>query len=166
MSQPLQDFVTITEVDNGPFFASELFRRKFGGDPPAAAHHVLAFYRHAPQDLRVLGYAHFMPFGDIILVGGVCTNGAVFDLMSPSQRETITASGGVYFNVLKVAFARFADECEAYFGYCGDARAEVVNLQAGFRKTEHPHLLVNFHKPQHATMQRALIAKAVAIGPF
>jgi hypothetical protein len=42
----------------------------------------------------------------------------------------------------------------------------VVNLQAGFCNTGHPHLLVHFHKPQHEVMQRALIAKAAAIGPF
>ena len=62
--------------------------------------------------------------------------------------------------------ARFAPRCEAFFGYCGDARAEEVDLANGFRKTGHPHLLVNFHKPLHEVMQRALIAKAAAIGPF
>ena len=47
-----------------------------------------------------------------------------------------------------------------------DARAEEVDLANGFSKTQHPHLLVNFHKPLHEVMQRALIAKAFAIGPF
>ncbi len=166
MSKSIDDFICISEVDAHSRIMRDLFHRKFGGDPPAIPHHLIALYERVPNELHLLGYAHFLPFGDIILVGGVCTNGNAFNFMSSEQRETITASGGVYFNVLKYGFARFAGQCEAYFGYCGDARAEVVNLQAGFRKTEHPHLLVNFHKPQPPVMERALIAKAAAIGPF
>lgn len=162
----LDEFLTITPVDDGPFFMRELFRRKFGGDPPREGQHLVAFYRRAPQQMRVLGYAHFRPFGDIMLVGGVCTDGACFADMDEVQRQAIADAGGVYFNVLKYGFAHYAASCDAYFGYCGDARAEVVNLQAGFRKTEHPHLLVNFHKPLHDVVQRALIAKAAALGPF
>lgn len=166
MSDDLAPFLTVSEVDDGSFFVEELFRRKFGSAPPGTAHHVVAFHKRAPQQLRVLGYAHFLPFGDIMLVGGVCTDGAAFETMAAQEREAIRASGGVYFNVLRYAFARFADRCEAYFGYCGDARAEAVNLAAGFVRTAHPHLLVNFHKPLHEVMQRALVAKAAAIGPF
>lgn len=162
----MKNWFAVTEVENGAYFAGDLFRRKFGGDPPATPHHVCAFWRAASGELRALGYAHFMPFGDIMLVGGVCTDGDVLRAMPAGQREELLASGGVYAQVLRHAFARYADECEAYFGYCGDARAEVVNLQCGFRKTGHPYLLVNFHKPLHEVMQRALIAKAAAIGPF
>lgn len=162
----MRDWFTVTEVEDGACFAAHLFRRKFGGDPPAVPHHVCAFWRAGPGELRTLGYAHFMPFGDIMLVGGVCTDGDVLRTMPADQREALLAAGGVYAQVLRHAFARYADGCEAYFGYCGDARAEVVNLANGFRKTEHPHLLVNFHKPLHEVMQRALIAKAAAIGPF
>jgi hypothetical protein len=166
MPHELDAFLTISEVDAGGFFVDELFQRKFGSAAPRDAHHVVAFHKRAPQQLRVLGYAHFLPFGDIMLVGGVCTDGAAFESMSAAEREAIRAAGGVYFNVLRYAFARFAGRCEAYFGYCGDARAETVNLAAGFVRTPHPHLLVNFHKPLHEVMQRALIAKAAAIGPF
>ena len=163
---PFADWICITEVDASSRIMTDLFRRKFGGDPPGVSHHLVALYERAPSELHLLGYAHFLPFGDIMLVGGVCTNGSVFSLMNQEQRDEVTAAGGVYFNVLKYGFARFADRCEAYFGYCGDARAEVVNLQAGFQKTQHPHLLVNFHKALPPVMERALIAKAQAIGPF
>jgi hypothetical protein len=159
-------FLSITEVDDGPFFVAELFRRKFGGDPPREGRHLVAFHRGAAAEFQVAGYAHFRPFGDLILVGGVCTDGAAFARMTPVERDAIGAAGGVYLQILKYGFAAFASQCEAFFGYCGDARAEVVNLQAGFRKTEHPYLLAHFHKPQHEVMQRALIAKAAAIGPF
>lgn len=162
----LEEFISVTEVDDGPFFVRELFKRKFGAEPPHEGRHVVAFFRPAPLEMRVLGYAHFRPFGDIVLVGGVCTDGRCFAYMSQEQRDAITTVGGAYFNILKYGFEKYADSCDAYFGYCGDARAEVVNLQAGFRKTEHPHLLVNFHKPLHEVAQRALITEAAAIGPF
>ena len=166
MAHDLDAFLRISEVDDGSFFVDELFQRKFGGVAPRAAHHVVAFHKRGPQQLRVLGYAHFLPFGDIMLVGGVCTDGAAFDTMAAAERDAIRAAGGVYFNVLRYAFARFAARCEAYFGYCGDARAETVNLAAGFVRTGHPRLLVNFHQPLHEVMHGALIAKAAAIGPF
>lgn len=166
MSEHFRDFVRFDVVQDGDWFAGALFRRKFGGAPPASGHHVVAFCRRPDGALATLGYAHFMPFGDIVLVGGVCTDGGVIAALDDAQRAAIEAAGGVYFNLLGYAFARFAAECEAYFGYCGDARAETVNLRAGFARTQHPHLLVNFHKPQHEVMQRALIAKAAAIGPF
>lgn len=166
VSSALPDFIGISEVDDGPFFAGELFQRKFGGAPPSDPHHLVCFYRSPAATIHVLCYSHFSPFGDIILVGGVCTNGEALRQLSVEQREALSAVGSLYFQVLKYGFARFADRCEAFFGYCGDARAEQVNLQAGFSKTDHPHLLVNFHKPSHPVMQRALIAKAAAIGPF
>lgn len=166
MAESFADIVHYDVVQDGDWFAGALFRRKFGAPPPAMGHHVVAFCRLPSGTLATLGYAHFMPFGDIVLVGGVCTDGQVMAMLSETQRAAIDAAGGVYFNLLGYAFARFAGECEAYFGYCGDARAETVNLRAGFVRTEHPHLLVNFHKPQHEVMQRALIAKAAAIGPF
>ncbi|MGQ0800317.1 MAG: hypothetical protein ACT4NL_09430 [Pseudomarimonas sp.] len=166
LSTALPDFLSISEVDDGPFFAGALFQRKFGGAPPSDPHHLVCFYRAPVGTVQAVCYAHFRPFGDIILVGGVCTDGEVLRRLPSEQREALAALGSLYFQVLKYGFAQFAGRCEAYFGYCGDPRAEQVNLQAGFSKTEHAHLLVNFHKLSHPVMQRALIAKAAAIGPF
>ena len=75
MAPTLPDWLRITEVDDGRFFAAPLFRRKFGGEPPESGHHLVAFYQPAPLTTQTLCYAHFMPFGDILLVGGVCTDG-------------------------------------------------------------------------------------------
>ncbi len=166
MTATLPPFVTCTEVDDGPFFVSGLFRRKFNGEPPAAAHHLLALVRLPSQQLAPACYAHFMPFGDIFLVGGVCTDGEVLRALPEPERLALKHCGGLYLHLLSYGFRRFAGHCEAFFGYCGDARAEEVNLAAGFVHTGHPHLLVHFHRQTHEVMQRALIAKAAAIGPF
>lgn len=166
MSDRFEDFIRISEVDDGEFFAGDLFRRKFGSAPPAFRHHLVAFCRGDDGLLRTAGYLHLMPFGDTILVGGGCTDGNVLRTLSPARSEAVNAAGGILFHLLRHAFANYGDRCEAFLGYCGDARAEEVDLRAGFVKTQHPHLLVHFHKPLHEVMQRALIAKGAAIGAF
>ena len=115
---------------------------------------------------RTAGYLHLMPFGDTILVGGGCTDGNVLRILSPARSDAVNAAGGILLHLLRHAFANYGDRCEAFLGYCGDPRAEEVDLRAGFVKTQHPHLLVHFHKPRHEVMQRALIAKGAAIGAF
>ena len=166
MNHRLPDGFCCSVVDSGRFFAGELFERKFAGPPPVDGHHLVLLHRSSAGLTRLVSYAHFSPFGDTILVGGVCTDGDALRQMPSTSSDALVAAGGAYFSLLRYGFARFADDCQAYFGYCGDARAEVVNLQAGFSKTEHPHLLVNFHRPLHPVMRRALIAKIHSIGPF
>lgn len=168
MSQdkPLPDFLRISSVDDSEFFVGDLFRRKFGVSPPAEGHHFVAFLHDADKSFRTAGYLHCYPFSDIMLVGGGCTDGNQLRRLNATQSQAVTEAGGILFHLLRYSFAHLHDRCEAFFGYCGDARAEAVDLRAGFVKTQHKHLLVHFHKPLHEVMQRALIAKAAAIGPF
>lgn len=168
MSAPtgIEGFLLASHVDDGAAFAAPLFQRKFGSPPPAQGHHFLAFHRDAETRLQVLGYTHFTPFGDIMLGGGACTDERVLRRMPAEQRAALADAGGAYFVLLRHAMGWLSTRCDAMFGYCGDVRAEAVDLRAGFVKTEYPHLLVHFHKPLHAVLQRALIAKAAAIGPF
>jgi hypothetical protein len=80
--------------------------------------------------------------------------------------EEISASGGIYYHVLKFAFDHFKDQCEAYFGHAGDQRAYDVDIQAGFEPTEHEHLIAHFHKPISDERKAFLIEKIHSIGPF
>jgi hypothetical protein len=164
--ETIDDVIHVAEVSDGELVAGELFRRKFADPPPAVPHHIVAFYRKAPQQLVAVSYVHFRPFGDIMLVGGACTDGRAFAHMQPHERAMITPERSAYLLALRFAFERFRDRHDAYFGYCNDPRAEAVDLQAGFVKTEHPHLLVHWTREMHPVFQRALVAKAAAIGPF
>lgn len=167
LPEALRGFITMVEVDDGPFAIGALFKRKFGDAPPDVPHHNVAFYRDAEGALHPATYAHYRPLGDLYLVGGACTDGAVLRRMSEAERSAVTTSGGLYLHLLRWAFARYADRCEAYFGYCGDPRAYEVDIAAGFVDTDHPKLLAHWHRPeQHEVLRRALIAKAHAIGPF
>lgn len=164
--EALSDFLVITELDDARPFFGELFRRKFGDPLPVDKHHFGVFYRGEDGHFVPLSYLHFMPFGDIILVGGLCTDGRGFAQMSDVQREAIRAAGGVMVHALRYAFLRLADQCDAFFGYCGDPRAYEVDMQAGFEPTEHDKLIARWHKPLDPVRRRSLIAKAQAIGPF
>ncbi len=162
----LSSFISFSEVSDGQFIAGELFRKKFDGLPPEQKHHLLALYRRSPHHLVPASYVHFRPFGDICLVGGGCTDGQAFSYMSNAERALIKQQGGLFLQLLRFAFEHLAAEFTAFMGYCGDARALEVDLQAGFRMTEHQHLLIYTSNELDPTVEKALIAKAAALGPF
>lgn len=162
---PLRTHIAITEVDEGGFFAGELFRRKFGDPPPPVPHHVVAFVRTGEGGFVPIAYTHFYRTGAICLVGGMSTDGRAFAHLPEAMRQAVAAAGGLACYMLHYGFARFAD-AKAFFGHVGDARAREVDLRAGFRDTAHEHLMVYFPRPLPEPTQQALIAQAHAIGPF
>ncbi len=162
----LSDRLLISPVAHAPFFVDALFRKKFGDPAPEYGHAVVCFYRHDWHQFMPLCYTSFLPYEEVILVGGAMTDGAVFRLMSEETRAAIKAQGGAYFQVLKFAFDYYRDDCEAFFGHAGDKRAYEIDLRAGFVPTPHEHLIVNFHKPLTLSRKDALIAKIHALGPF
>ena len=163
---PLNTFLAITELDDAAPFFGDLFRRKFGDPIPADKHHFGVFFKTADGGFVPLSYLHFMPYGEIQLVGGLCTDGRTFERMSEWQRGQIRIAGGVMVHALRYVFERLAQTCDAYFGYCGDPRAYEVDMQAGFEPTPHDKLIARWHKPLDAARRDRLIAKANAIGPF
>lgn len=164
--EALRPFLVITEIDHADVLVGALFRRKFGDPPPDVGRHLVALYRDGDGALHLAGYSHMRPFGDVYLSGGSCSDGATIKRMRPDEREALYAAGGIWFLVLKYAFARYADCCDAFFGHCGDPRAREVAFAAGFVDAGPEHVIVNWHKPLHPVVQRALVAKVHALGPF
>ncbi len=164
--EPIRKFLTITEIDDADFLVGDLFRRKFGDPPPDVGRHLVALYRDADGTQHLAGYSHMRSFGDVYLSGGSCSNGAAVARMRADEREALYAAGGTWYLILKYAFARYANCCDAFFGHCGDKRALEVALSAGFVKTEFEPIIVLWHKPLPDVFRRALTAKVVALGPF
>jgi len=160
------DFLLLTEIDDPQPMVGELFQRKFGHPIPDWKHDVVAFVRCADGLLAPMSYAKFMPFGSVMLVGGCCTDGRAFAHLDDAQKSALAASGGAMAQLLRYGFEHFADSCDAYFGYCGDARAWEVDLSAGFEPTGHDKLLVHWHKPVNEQLKCGLVAMAQALGPF
>jgi hypothetical protein len=162
----IEPTIVITEVDDARPFFGDLFRRKFGDPMPAYPHHVGTFHRCADGRFTPLSYLHLLPHGDIILVGGGCTDGEAIRSLPEADRTAIREAGGLLLHALRYSFERFADRCDAYFGHCGDARAYEVDMQAGFEPTMHDQLIVRWHKPLDPLRRRELVAKAHALGAF
>lgn len=155
----------ISEIDDAAP-ATDLFRRKFGHPPPDIPHHVAGFHCAADGSLALACYVHFWSFGDILLGGGACVDDRVLRRLSPRERADLRRAGGLYRIVLDHALRRFSPHYAAIFGYCGDRRAEAVDLAAGFVPTGHDRLLVYWPRQPHANHEQALIAKAHALGAF
>lgn len=164
--EPLRPFLTITEIDDAELLVGDLFRRKFASPPPEVGRHLVALHRDADGALRLAGYSHMRAFGDVYLSGGSCSNGETIRAMPEAQRQAIIDAGGVWYLILKYAFTRYADNCDAFFGHCGDRRALEVATAAGFVPAGPLHLIAHWHKPLHENIRRALVAKVEALGPF
>lgn len=165
LSQPFENLL-ITEVGDGPFFVDDLFRRKFGDPAPDYGIPVICFYRNQWDHFLPVCYVNFLPFDEVILVGGGMTDGKAFGHMTDDLPERIRESGGLLYHVLKFGFDHLKDRCEAFFGHAGDQRAYEVDMQAGFEPTRYEHLIAHFHKPLTLERKKALIEKINAIGDF
>lgn len=159
-------FLIFVESSSAEPLVGELFRRKFGDPPPAVGRHFVSLVRAEEGHLHVLGYTHFMPFDSVMLGGGACTDERVLRLLSRPQRNAISVEGGAYYLLLSFAIGRLRQRCEALFGYCGDKRAEDVDLRAGFKRTTHKHLLALFAEGVPPSRQQRLVESVAALGPF
>lgn len=170
MSEPamseIDDFVIVTEVDDGPAFVESLFLRKYGLAPPRFPHHVVAFWKRSDGVFMPASYVHFTDAADIFLAGGACTDGDVLRAMSAPQRDAVECYGALMLATLRYGFAKWGSRCEAIFTYCGDARALETTPKLGFTETDVPHLLVHWQRELSPTHRAELIAKATSFIPF
>ncbi len=166
MDERLAPFILVTEVAKGRFFIADLFQRKFGHLPPDFGHHIVAFYYDNDNTFRPASYLHLWTQGTIGLVGGGCTDGRTLKHMAPEQLSLLNQAGGLLRQTLGYCFTRFESQLEAFFGHCGNDRAKQVDLQAGFKETPIPYLLVRYNRPLTRKRQGELLRQAQAIGPF
>jgi len=162
----IDDFIIISEVNNGYAFSEPLFQKKYRASVPDFPHHIVAFYRHNDKRFSPACYVHFTDAGEILLGGGACVDDNILRHMSLSERKALRVVGGLYQHTLNHAVRYFAPRYSAIFGYCGDIRAERADLAVGFVKTQHPHLLVYWTRHLSQDECERLIAKAHAVGPF
>lgn len=68
--------------------------------------------------------------------------------------------------ILRYAFNQLDGGCDAYFGHCGDKRARVVALSAGFVPLDSPVHIARWHKPLSDADKAAMTEEIFAIGLF
>ncbi len=159
------DLLCVQEVSVADFFVGELFQRKFHAPPPDFPLHYVCFYRAAASDIHVIGYVHYSQFEDSYLCGGLVIDDRLYRQMPAPHREAIRRDGGIAEHLLRESFARLA-HAAAIWGYVGDTRAERVDTRVGFRRTEHPYVMVCWMRELSDADKRARMSRVVALGPF
>jgi hypothetical protein len=162
----VREFFQLMEIDDGARVADALFRRKYATPAPGYPHHIAAFHRESDGRLALASYLHFLPHGDIMLIGGACTDGDLLRRLPDAERAAVDAAGGLMLQTTRYALDRFWDRCEAVFGHCGDERSFTVLARAGFVRAKPPYLIVRWNRELDEVRQRELIEQAAAIGPF
>lgn len=167
MSDPDQPpFLIFEEVRDGAPYAGALFQRKFGAPIPTYPNHYVALYRAADGALHVASYGHVLLHEGIGFGGGSCTDERVLRMMSSEERAQLKAAGGMHCLLIRFIFRAFAAKAPILFAYCGDKRAEIVDLRAGFERTDFPLLFRRVLTPLGADEIAAYTARAASFGPF
>lgn len=162
----LGDFICIAEIENGGFFAGDLFQRKFSSPPPDFGRHIIAFYKDSSGSFLPASYLHLWTQGSIGLIGGGCTDGRVIRAMNEAQQTALATAGGLMRQTLGYCFCQLDGGLDAFFGHCGDARAKEVDLAAGFLETSDPYLLVRWNTPLSEERRQSLFHQALELGAF
>lgn len=159
--------ILVTEVDSAMELVGALFASRFRGSaPPDRGRHFVTLSETEHGNWVLLSYVHFQPFGDTCLGGGACTDTSVLRKLPGATLKALKSNGGPYALTLRYALGKMAKEFFAFFGHTSDARATKIDLEVGFRRTPVEHLLIYTPAPIDETLERALIAKIAAVGPF
>jgi hypothetical protein len=161
----IDDIIRVEEVTDAEFYVGDLFRRRFGGDPPNYPRSFIAFYRPERSRLEAVGFVHYLAFEDSYLCGGLVIDDRRYRHMPPDHRRVIKAAGGIAEKLLRATFAKLADS-PAIWGYVGDALAEKVDLRVGFRHTDDRHIMVCWNKDLPPEEKARRLARVAALGPF
>jgi hypothetical protein len=159
------DILRVDEVADAEFYAGDLFRRRFGHEPPSFPRHYVAFYRASRSSYWPVGYVHFSEFEDMMLCGGMVIDDRLYRRLPAAHRSLLKQAGGIAEIMLRETFARLRS-APAIWGYVGDKQAEAVDLRAGFRHTHHPHVMVAWNRDLPEAEKAARIERVIALGPF
>lgn len=169
----------VTCLANAEFFAGALFFASFAQPfpvprdncglpiptPPENWRQYVAFYKWSDQHIEPVGFCNWIRYGDVYLEGGMCVDRTFYRRLSKAHWLACKSRGGVAQMVMEAA-AKELDDCAAWFGYCGDKKAYIVDTRVGYRPTSRKYLIVKWFRDVPRAEQEALEARVGAIGPF
>ena len=176
---PFAERLRIFDAGNAERYAAELFRESFNAPfpvpranaglsiptPPGNWRQYVALYRWPDGREETVGFCNWIRHGEVYLEGGMCVQKTFYRRMPREHFRECQAAGGIAQLVMEQA-ARDLDDCTAWFGYCGDARALAVDLRVGYVTTPHKHVIVKWFRDVGEDEKRRLIDRIAAIGPF
>lgn len=158
--------------------AAELFRESFNAGfpvprdgslpvptPPSAWRQYVATYRWPDGQEETVGFCNWIRHRDVYLQGGMCVRRTFYRRLPREEFREMQAAGGLA-QMMMAAAERELDDCVAWFGYCGDAKALAVDLRAGYVETNRRHVIVKWFDTPPPGEQQRLIDEIAKIGPF
>jgi hypothetical protein len=169
----------IMQTKDAAYFAADLFweslrvpfpvpREQSGlpiPTPPHAWHQYVALYKDADNSIRTVGFCNWIRYGDMYLEGGMCVDKRFYRTLPRDEWRDCRDAGGVAQLMMEAAALELND-ASAWFGYCGDKQALLVDQRADYVATRHRHLIVKWFKELTARQQDDLVEAAARIGPF
>lgn len=169
---PFEQALRIFDAGNAAPFAADLFRESFNADfpqPPAASagtwHQYVAVYTWPDGTEETVGFCNWIRHGEVYLEGGMCVEKSFYRRMPREHFRECKSRGGIA-QMMMAAAARDLDDCIAWFGYCGDAKALAVDLRAGYQPTSRTYLIVKWFQDATPAKREELIEAVARLGPF
>ena len=173
------DSLYVVGLRNAKFFAADLFRECFASDFPVPQeasslsistprddwHQYVAFYKWSEASIEAVGFCNWIRHGDVYLEGGMCVRRNFYRRLPSPHWDECKQRGGVAQIMMETA-AEELNDCIAWFGYCGDKKAYVVDARIGYQPTDRPYVIVKWFRDVSAERKQELIDRIAAIGPF
>lgn len=177
--QSFEQALRIFAADNAQTYADELFREAFNAPfpvprdpcglsiptPPENWRQYVAVYTWPEGHEETVGFCNWIKYDEAYLEGGLCVRANFYRRLSREHFRECQAQGGIA-QMLMMRAAQVLNDCDAWFGWCGDPKALAVDLRAGFQTTDHKYLIVKWFRELPESRKAALIEKYTAIGPF
>ena len=174
----LKDRLRILEVPNAVELASDLFYESFRQPfpvprdnclaiptPPENWHQYVARYRWPDAKEGTVGFCNWIRYRDVYLEGGMCVSKTFYRRLPKLHWKECADHGGLAQMMMQAASERLND-CKAWFGCCGDAKALAVDLRFGYELTKHDKLIVKWFAAMTPGEKDSLVESIAAIGPF
>jgi hypothetical protein len=142
--------------------AKALFVSAFGAPPPDFPIHFVARYRRTGAAAAYVHYTEHLP--GVYLCGGLCVDTPIYRQMSSVERNAVKERGSLSRWLLNESIKRLRRK-SAVFAYTGNVMSQRDGLASGFIRTDHPHLIVQWHGAAPA-IRPDLTARIAGLGPF
>lgn len=136
-----------------------LFAKSFTSAPPSSGLHFVA---RLTRPSKVLGYVHYTnQAAGVFLCGGLCVDTSAYRVLRPKARTFLRQAGSLSRWLLSESIHQLPEK-NAVFAYTGNTVSRRDCLAIGFRETEFPYLLVQWHSPPSDKLLRQI----ASLGPF
>jgi hypothetical protein len=177
--KPFNESFAVIGLRNAVFFASELFYESFSATfpvprencglpiptPPEVWRQYVALYKWPDGRIETVGFCNWIRYEEVYLEGGMCVRSGFYRRLPREHWQSCKGDGGVAEIMMRSAALELTD-CTAWFGYCGDKKAYIVDMRVGYEPTKKAYLIAKWSRETDAATKDALIDKIARIGPF